>query len=187
MPADCTIIIDASDAAAVLGRLRSAAFARRATALAVGLGARRMREHFRKLNGSRSPNSNFYAREGAQKTLAEVDEDGGGGAVVVESYLIAHKLRGGTVRPVKARALAIPLTPWARRQGSPGKGIQGVFLAKTKSGNALLMRSTGDGKAEPAWVLKKSVRHRPRPETIPPLSEFAEDAAVAAAEIAAEI
>ena len=104
--------VDFSGAEALLGRV-SGGFVRRAMYLIVGEAAQLVR-----LNSSRSPQSNFYLREGEAKTGSEVSPDGSRGAVTVALYQMAHKLTGVTVRPVFAKSIAVPITDVSREQSS---------------------------------------------------------------------
>ena len=72
---------------------------------------------------------------------------------------------GGTVVPVNAQYLAIPLAAAKTRAGvsryaSP-RDVPGLFIIKSKAGNLLLVRRKGKkNKLEPMFVLKKSVTIR---------------------------
>lgn len=78
-------------------------------------------------------------------------------SVTVGSSHIASKIHqyGGTIRPVRAKALTIPIHPSAR--GKAARDFSDLFLLRTSKG-AFLMRG-GRGKAKPQlmYVLKKSV------------------------------
>ena len=65
--------------------------------------------------------------------------------------------QGGTIVPVNAKALAVPLTNTARRL-TP-RQMPGLVLIKTK-GKALLVLPTKKGKITPQYVLKQSVTLR---------------------------
>lgn len=86
--------------------------------------------------------------------------------IKINSYELAHRIKGGTVRPIPPRrALAIPLTEEARAAGYPSdKRIRGVFRPK---GTNVLAVKDGDG-FRALWALVASVTHRPRPEDAVP-------------------
>ena len=74
---------------------------------------------------------------------------------------LAHKVTGGTIRPVRAKRLAIPLVPAAHGL-SPrtyGKTIAPLF----PMGNSLAPRG-----GKPAYALAREVTHRPWPDALPP-------------------
>jgi len=63
--------------------------------------------------------------------------------IVVGSNLKQARLlqKGGTIRPVKARLLAIPVIPQAAAAGSP-RNVAGLTLIKTGKGTLLLVKTT---------------------------------------------
>lgn len=85
--------------------------------------------------------------------------------------------KGGTIVPKRAKALTIPmpdnLTPSGQARFPRAKGMQGVFLLKTKKGAFLVRKSagfdpfggSGQKQLEFLWMLKKKV-------TIPPRLRF---------------
>lgn len=54
---------------------------------------------------------------------------------------------GAVIRPVRAKALTIPLTPEAKRTGSPGRGRfpRPLFIYRTHNDHAFLAESTANG------------------------------------------
>lgn len=131
--------------------------------------AEETRSNFDKLNSERSRyGHNFYTREGRAKTVADA---GSNVAIVrVESYKMAHKLRGGVVRAKNVRMLAIPVSEIAKQRGiSPSKWRESpeLFLIKSKRGNLLLMSGKTRSELQTHFVLRSSVRHKPHPEVIP--------------------
>lgn len=64
------------------------------------------------------PSGNFWAKEGVQKTAVTSVTDRSA-TVTVASPAIAFRLRGGTIRPKRGRALALPATAAAAKAGSP--------------------------------------------------------------------
>lgn len=82
-----------------------------------------------------------------------------------------HHVTGGTVRPKRAKALAIPLTAEAARLGGRGtlrEAAPGLQFIKTKQG-AFLARVLG-ASITYLFILLKSVTHRPHPEVLPDLN-----------------
>lgn len=177
--------VDFSGAEALLGRV-SGGFVRRAMSLIVGEAAQLVRRNFMRLNSRRSPQSNFYRREGEAKTGSEVSPDGSRGAVTVASYQMAHKLTGGTVRPVRAKSIAVPITDWAkavsREQSSRLSQRADLQYVRSRRGKPMLWRIVDGEATEPAFVLLKSVKHKPHPDVLPGSAEL-----TAAAEKAAKI
>jgi phage gpG-like protein len=70
---------------------------------------------------------------------------------------------GGTVRPVSAKALAIPLTREARRKPPRQWPAGKLFLMKTKTGAFLAEKGKRGGKPTLHFVLKASVTVPARP------------------------
>lgn len=135
---------------------------------AVGNVAKAFRENFLKLN--EPPRSkyghNFYRREGEEKTTAEVGSDGQTGAVVVASPQMAHKLKGGVVRAKRGKALAIPVSEWAKRQQRNPRAVPGLDLFLL-NGRAYLGARGDGGRLDVHYLLVRSVTHKPHPEVIP--------------------
>ncbi len=91
---------------------------------------------------------------------------------------------GGTVRPTRAKALTIPISPLAhgKRVGDFSKGS--IFMLPIKRGQSIgiLARKFGRGKSariEPLYVLRRSATIRPHPEILPTEAEIGEAAATA--------
>ncbi len=94
--------------------------------------------------------------------------------------ILAHKIHGGTVRPKCAGALAIPLSPEARRAGSPRDGrTPDLFLLKTKTKAFLAEAGPRGGKSRSRlklwYILLRAVTHRPDPDA-KPTSEYIKQA-----------
>lgn len=104
---------------------------------------------------------------GATDTTAEVE---------IASPEFVHKLRGGTIRPKRGRALAIPLTNRAKKAGSPREwDDDALFPLKTKRGLFLMIATLGKGRGGikgqrliAAYKLLPKVTHRPDPTALPP-------------------
>jgi hypothetical protein len=78
----------------------------------------RFRELDAKGNARALPRSHFWAREGARKTEAFV-LGASEARVTCASAAVAFQAYGGTVRPVSAKALAVPVSGRAKRAGWP--------------------------------------------------------------------
>jgi len=80
-------------------------------------------------------------------------------------YGATHEL-GGTIRPVRARALAIPLdaakTAAGVSRGGP-RSYSDLFLVKGKGGKPILVRDIGGGRLKAFFALRSSVRVPARP------------------------
>lgn len=74
---------------------------------------------------------------------------------------------GGTIRPVNAKALAIPVTREARRAGSPRRFPRKLFILKGHApGSAMLAEAMGGGKTGKVrvqYLLRSSVKIEARP------------------------
>jgi hypothetical protein len=91
--------------------------------------------------------------------LADI-EGGIGGAV----YLRTHE-HGATIRPKKAKYLAIPLPEALNADGTPKlaspRQWKNTFVARSKNGNLLIFQRRGRH-IVPLYVLKREVKIRPR-------------------------
>jgi hypothetical protein len=131
---------------------------------------RRMdREHPNKLGGDRQHFWNGIANSVSQP---KVEEWQGKATVGIGDPRFMQKLMGGPIRPVKAEALAIPLT--AQSYGRyPGVferefGVS-LFLVKSKSGKAPVLASKNEaGGITAQYVLSKGIKQEPDPEALPP-------------------
>lgn len=109
------------------------------------------------------------------------------GEIDIASAPFAHKIKGGVVVPVKARALAIPLTSDAKRLGRPAlvrndKRFQYAPIKKGKMvGMIFALKGRGKKKTRvPFWVLLESVYHAADPSA-EPVQSAVEDSVRAAA------
>lgn len=128
-------------------------------------------ENFRKLNASRNRHgSNFYEKEGVQR----IQPDPTTGKIVVASRLVAHKLRGGVIRPRNAKSLAIPISAAAYGRTPKGGQIAGLTLVVShRSRKAFLATKNPDGTIRQLhYALVKSVQQRAQPEVLPSKSEI---------------
>lgn len=92
--------------------------------------------------------NSIVSRQFARKTNDEV---------AIGTNLIYAPLHnyGGTIRPVKAKMLAIPLRREARRLGSPRK-LKDGFIQRSQKGNLIIFRKSG-AEIIPMFVLKDQV------------------------------
>lgn len=131
-----------------------------------------LRAHFaaRNREGNRRgwPTRNFWSREGRDKTaLIRVGDKVA--VVGIASPAVAHKVKGGTIRPQRGRALAIPVREEAYEEGSPknwtGKAFGGEKLFRPRGKRYLAVR---DGKAiRVQYILVGSVTQDPDPRALP--------------------
>lgn len=141
---------------------------RRLMSLVVGEVAKLTRDNFRRLDASRSKYGHrFYIAEGEKKTTAKASNDGLFGAIKIDSVLMAHKLKGGIVRPRK-KFLAIPVSVWAKSQSQTPGDIFGIELYNFGK-SPFLAREGKDGRPVDGadWILVRSVTHKPHPEVLP--------------------
>jgi hypothetical protein len=118
------------------------------------------------------PSQNFFSKEGFRRT-ALVHADESSALVAVASPAMAHRLRGGTVRPKRAKFLAIPLTAQAYAAGSP-REMQDLSYLPPRPGRAALLvqqkkaaRGEKRGEIIPQFALVKSATHTADPRTLP--------------------
>lgn len=151
-----------------------------------------LKAHFRERQGEGNrkgwPSRRFWF--GVKNSVANataVDEVTDTSAIVaIASPAFAHKIKGGTVRPKEAKAIAIPLRAEAYRMGGQGsirehsKG-RDLFLLKTRRGAWLVRqksKSRGRGKIRTTtlefWFkLVGAVTHKPDPRALPEAREIA--------------
>ena len=68
---------------------------------------------------------------------------------------------GGTIRPVKAKMLAIPLKAALTSAGVPRytpREVPNSFIMRTKNGNLMIFAKSGKKRITPMFVLKNSVK-----------------------------
>jgi len=81
----------------------------------------------------------------------------------------AQKEYGGTIFPVNAQALTVPISPAAK--GKRARDFPEAFLVKLKSGGAIIARKKGKYGIEALFALRKSVYQRPQPFLRPAFDE----------------
>ncbi len=141
--------------------------------------ARALREHFHKRdsqpNSKGWPKRHFWNREGRNNT-ALTHYDAASATVTIASAAIAHKLKGGTVRPKRARALAIPAIAAAYKAIQPSAmDANTLAYIPLNRGNlvAMLTERRKNRRARPRvwfWIVKQAT-HRADPKTLPPQAD----------------
>ena len=128
-----------------------------------------LQRHFRQRNASAKhregmPRSNYWAHVAASvQTIAKGDK----ATVLVDHEGAMLHWKGGTVRPVKAKALAIPLAPEAADTNPREYDSGHTLLALVKrKGKAPLLVDKATGRA--LWVLLKSATLDPDASVVPP-------------------
>lgn len=130
-----------------------------------------LQRHFRARNASAKhregmPRSNYWAHVAdAVQTIAKGDK----ATVLVDHEGVMLHWKGGTVRPVKAKALAIPLAPEVADTNPREYGRGHTLLALVKrlvgKGKAPLLVDKATGRA--LWVLLKSATLNPDASVVP--------------------
>jgi hypothetical protein len=119
------------------------------------------------------PRSHFWIREGRNKTaLRSITNTSA--LVGVASVEIAHKLRGGTIRPGPGRrALALPLRAEAAGVLPRAGTIPGLFVLRSKAVGKLFLATTEpSGALRVFWKLVPSVTQEKDPRTLPPVADI---------------
>lgn len=131
---------------------------------------RELQEHFRSKNAV--PNkmgatkTNFWNQVADATDILEITESGATVQVAEQRYNI--QLFGGTILPVKAKALTIPLIPEARGESVASYKLKtGRELFTTKKRNALFETTTG-GEIRPVFALVKRATIQADPTALPP-------------------
>jgi hypothetical protein len=140
-----------------------------------------MQEHYRNQPANKRgwPTRRFWQKEGASRThIAEVTATKA--RVSVDSPAMAHKLTGGTIRPKRGRALALPVRAEAYRAGSPREGgIKDLVILKKKRAKKVWLGTVKDKVVTIYYRLVPQVTQRPDPRAFPG-KRGATDAALAA-------
>lgn len=154
--------------------------------------AKALRDHFRRRNQQPNakgwPKRNFWNKEGRENT-ALTNYNATSATVTIASAAIAHKVKGGTVRPKRARALAIPAIAAAYKAIQPSAMDKNFleFIPIPKSGGLVGMlverqhdtlRSTkrgfkqGEKRGGQVWFwIVSQATHRKDTNTLPPERE----------------
>lgn len=97
------------------------------------------------------PTTGFWPRAAKAATWTGTDD---GVLISINQIGVRQRFHGGTIRPVKARALTIPISPEAH--GKTASDFPEAFLLKTKKGAYLVQR--GEGISAKGNVVKKRGR-----------------------------
>lgn len=132
-----------------------------------------LRRHFRR----RPPNKKGWTSAGFWGQVADSvqeDYDAKSATIVVNDPRFLFKMRGGVLKPKRAKALAIPLAPEFYGVLPSTFPRDRFFLIKDKKGKHLgiLAQKNPDGSLRLCYVLKKSTTHKPDPQALPPISEM---------------
>lgn len=143
--------------------------------------AKALREHFRKRDSQPNrkgwPKRHFWNKEGRDNT-ALTQYNATSATVTIASAAIAHKVKGGTVRPKRARALAISAIAQAYKaiQPSAMDNPERLAYVPLNRGNlvAMLMERRKNRRARPRvwfWIVKQAT-HRADPKALPPPADL---------------
>ena len=138
---------------------------------AMGAGvAALLKDHFLARNSRGNskgfPRSNYWAKAREAVSVGEVDD--AHAMVHIRHPGVALHLHGGVVRPVRAKALAVPLRPEAYGVNPREGTVANLFvLASKKSGKAFLAGRGPDGKTRLYWILLHHARVPADPDTLP--------------------
>lgn len=151
--------------------------------------AKALREHFRKRdsqpNSKGWPKRHFWNKEGRDNT-ALTQYDATSATVTIASAAIAHKVKGGTVRPKSKLALAIPAIAQAYKaiQPSAMDNPERLAYVPLNRGNlvAMLMERRKNRRARPRvwfWIVRQAT-HRADPKALPPPADLERQVQVSA-------
>lgn len=142
--------------------------------------AKALREHFRKRDSQPNrkgwPKRHFWNKEGRDNT-ALTQYNATSATVTIASAAIAHKVKGGTVRPKRARALAIPAIAAAYKAIQPSAmDANTLAYIPLNRGNlvAMLTERRKNRRARPRvwfWIVKQAT-HRADPKALPPPADL---------------
>ena len=130
--------------------------------------------------------ADFYAAKGSQfyARFSPTAQDGFKDAMdkrkaslVLEGMnasILAHKVNGGPIVPKRGKMLAIPLTPEARKRGSPSDAsYPELFVLPDKAKNQAFLARKWKGKGASKkplqlwYLLVRSVMQHPHPDALP--------------------
>ena len=128
-----------------------------------------LRKHFqtRDAEGNKRgwPRSHFWNR--LRRATAFAGATDSAAKVTVADPALAQKVHGGTIRPIQAKALAIPLRAEAKVAGRPSaRLIPGLFILKSARGGVFLARRE-DRALRLYYKLVKSVTQQADPRALP--------------------
>ncbi|MEM8550616.1 MAG: hypothetical protein AAGF10_07475 [Verrucomicrobiota bacterium] len=131
------------------------------------------KEHFDARD--QEPNKRGWAKQHFWAQISEstafTGADDQGATVAIQDGRFAQKLYGGTIRPKKAKALAIPLREEAYGVQPGGGQITGLFIIRSRAKQrAFLARREGD-RLSVYYALLKTVTQEPDDRALPPERE----------------
>jgi hypothetical protein len=158
-----------------------------------------MRVHLKNLGTNKRgwPTTKFWERA-SRATKATINSDRKSLTIRVDQVGVRQRWKGGTIKPVSARMLAIPMSPVS--YGHLPSEFPGAFLLKTKKGAFIAQQGqqlTASGKFTRVtraggnasrrlraslnilFVLKSSVTQAPNPNVVPSDDQFQEVAMAA--------
>lgn len=169
-------------ATSLLNSLRSQKFDDGVRQVAGKAAANTVQKHLRGLDRTRANNlggkrSHFYSLA-ALATSFTIDEKG---AIVTVAHLgLAQRYYGGTIRPINAKALAIPARAEAYgRRPRDADNPQDLFLRPGKSGRTAALVRRVNKKLEVWYWLVKSVTQTADPTVLPDERTLADSATAA--------
>jgi hypothetical protein len=140
-------------------------------------GVRQVQANFQKLEGRGNrlgaPSTGYYT-DAARLTSSQVTSDFAATVSINKVGIRLHSL-GGEVTPVTKKWLTIPAIPAAHGRKAESFGNT-LWLMKKQGVPIALARTIGepkDHKFEVVYWLRKSVKHRADPETLPNLGDLA--------------
>lgn len=130
--------------------------------------AERIREHLRVKNQEpnklNAPKTNFYA-QARDATFTEVSETDA--IIYIAKDGIRQRYFGGTINPVKAKALTIPVHPAAHGRTAREFGGELRFIAINRGNLIGLLKAGEDAAAPVLFLLVKQVKQDPDPTVLP--------------------
>lgn len=179
-----TLTVQSDTLTPALATLRAQARNPRGLMAAAGRAVTNLfRKHLRTLQRSR-PNklggkrTNFWAQLASSVNLASLTDTGA--TISISDPRAAHKHKGGTLRPKRAKMLTIPVAPEAHgRRASVLEGELGtkLFLIGNDGAPPVLAGMVGEG-LKVFYVLKASVEQPPDPPEgiLPPEADIEREA-----------
>lgn len=165
---DMTIDTSAPRTRVILRSIAAALLSREVREIAGRAGVNTFKGHFRRLDNSRhnklgGPRSHFWSAAADATNFRVVPE---GAEINVAHTGVALRYHGGTVRPVNAKALAIPARPEAYGRLPRDPELPELFVIRRRAGGAALAARVGGALQIYFWLVK-SARHDPDPSVLP--------------------
>lgn len=169
-----TVRLDSAKFAAGMSKVVSLVEHPRSVTEAAARSVRRdLQRHFRvrdqQANALGGRRTHWWSNVARSTQIASVDDQQA--VIHIGERGIALKVYGGAVRPVKAKALTIPIHAEAHgRRARTVELITGQKLWRfqpRKGGPTFLVRTMGDDKLRLLYVLKSSATMKPDPQALP--------------------